>query len=90
MPQAVIPFPMNTKSFLMTILAVMVMMRLFLMLLGAIPFWLRKIDSSSKAEPMDGTELTVSRFEKFWRFVLKRKRKHPDDIEMSDAGVQGG
>ena len=87
MPQAVIPFPMNTKSFVATILAVMVMMRLFL---AALTFWWRRTNSPLKAEPMGGTGVGLSRFEKFCRLFLRREPRLPDDVEMGDVGVQGG
>lgn len=83
MPQAVIPFTMTTKSFLATIFAVMVVMRLFLVLLRALR---RNIDPSLEAKPMGGTDLGLSRFKKYCRFVLKWKRKR-DDLE---AGISGG
>lgn len=87
MPQAVIPFTMNTKSFFITIVVVMAIMRLFLIILGVLTFWWRKTDPPLKAEPMDRTDVSLSRFEKFCWFALKRKRRCFVDVEM---GVPGG
>ena len=85
MPQAVIPFTMTTKSFLITIFAVMVMMRLMLAVIGAL-LVRRKTDPSLEAEPMDGTDLAPSGF-KFWRSVVKWKRKPDVDLEVVMSGV---
>lgn len=81
MPQAVIPFTMSTKSFLITIFAVMVMMRLMLTVIGAL-LCCRKTYPS---EPMDGTDLAPSGF-KFWMSVVKWKRKPDVDLEVAISG----
>lgn len=86
MPPAVIPFTMNTKSFFISIFAVLAMMRLFLIVLGVLPFSWRKVDPPLKAEPMNRTDFRLSRFEKFCRFVLRRKFKGPVDVEMGVVG----
>jgi hypothetical protein len=86
MPPAVIPFTMTTKSFLITILAVMAMMRLFLAVLNALPFWGRQKDQSLKGEPIEGTDSSLSRFVKFCRSVVKRKCKRPDVEEVDVPG----
>jgi heme/copper-type cytochrome/quinol oxidase subunit 1 len=82
MPPAVIPFTINTKSFVIAIFVFMTMAKLIFIVFGALLHWWRKM-SSMKADPLDQK---VTTFEKINWFVLRKWRNRPVDAE---TGVSG-
>jgi hypothetical protein len=94
MPRAVIPFNLNSKSFLIAIFVAMVTTRLLFIVLGVFlrwPWWWKKITARIKAIQLDGIvhSLSISGYDR--RLALRRGRNSPDEIidgvEMETVGV---
>ncbi|PSS22711.1 hypothetical protein M430DRAFT_16661 [Amorphotheca resinae ATCC 22711] len=86
MPQAVIPFKLDSKSFIVTTFTIMVVVRLLFVVIRALlrqPWWWKKITAWMKKLQLD--EMAHS------RLALRRGRIYPDrstdDIEMDTLGV---
>lgn len=87
MPQAVIPFTINTKSFVIAIFVFMAMVKLIFVIFGALLHWWRKINSM-KADPLDQKASHLSAFEKVSWFVLRKWRNCPVDAEIGVSRIQ--
>jgi len=81
MPEAVIPFEMNTKSFVIAIFVISVVLRLLFILFGALLHRLRKVNLVLKTEPFGEMAFGLSTFERFGWFVLRRGFNRPVDVE---------
>lgn len=87
MPPAVIPFTINARSFVLSIFVFMVMVKLLFIVFGAMLHRWRKINSSTKADPLD-QKTSHSGFEMVSWVIGKKWRKCPIDIENCSSGVQ--
>ena len=85
MPEAVIPFEMNTKSFVIAIFVITVMLRLLFIVFGALLHRLRKINLMLKSEPFGDMAFGLSTFERFGWFLLRRGFTRPIDLEKGDG-----
>jgi len=94
MPQAVIPFKLNFKSFAITILVIMVVVRLLFVILGALlrrSWWWKKITAWTKEMQLDVKTQIFSTCEYGSRLALRRDRNYRykiiDGVEMNTLGV---
>lgn len=74
MPQAVIPFKLNPKSFVIAIFVIMATVRLLFVVFGALLRWW-------KAIPLNGMALGPKTMEKVGWFIARRGRNYSDDLE---------
>jgi heme/copper-type cytochrome/quinol oxidase subunit 1 len=75
MPQAVIPFKLNTKSFVVAIFVIMASVRLLFAVFGALLRWWKAIRLNRMA-------LSPKTIEKIGWFIIKRGRSYStDDLE---------
>ena len=72
MPESVIPFEMNTQSFVIAILVITVVLRLMFIVFGALLHRLRRINLGLKPEPFGEMAFGLSTFERFGWFLLRR------------------
>lgn len=89
MPPAVIPFTINTKSFVISIFVFMAMVKLLFTVFGSsLNWWRKKINSSVKADPLDQKASYHSTFDKVSWFVPRRWRNCPVDVEVGVSEVR--
>jgi hypothetical protein len=88
MPSAVIPFAINTKSFVISIFVFMAMLKLLFLIFGTLLHWWRKMNSSTKVDPLDQKTSHLSTFEKVSGLVLRKWRNCANDIETGVSGVR--
>ncbi len=95
MPQTVIPFTTNIKSFFIAVVVVVTMKRLFFVLLG-LPYWWKR-NPTLKAEPepelgigsrllgLSESKGQIARYsawaERIAKSMVLRRKNRPDDIE---------
>jgi hypothetical protein len=94
MPQAVIPFKLNAKSFFIATLVIMAVVRLLFAVLGALlrqSWWWKKITTWVKTMQLDEMTRRLSTSHYGNRFALRGVRSYPDrateGVEMDTFGV---
>ena len=81
MPQAVIPFQLNHRSFIISIFVIMATVRL-LFALGTLLHKWKSINASVKAMSFNTMAVSPKTIEKINRFVTKGARRYTDDVEL--------
>jgi len=94
MPEAVIPFKLNSRSFTIAIFVIMAVVRLLFVVLGALtrrPWWWKKITAWMKTMQLDETAHHLSTSEYGSRLALRRGHNYRDrtmdGVEMDTIGV---
>jgi hypothetical protein len=87
MPQAAVPFTMNTKSFTISFLVFTVAVKLLVIVLGTLSYWWREKQATSKAESSYPMSLYhLSTIGKIGWFLVKRGQRNLSR-DMEEMGV---
>ena len=87
MPQAVIPFTRNPKSFIVTIFVIMAMVRLLFLVFGALLHRWKIVNASVKEMPFNQMAFRPWGIERIGLFTPRRGRNHSNNVELGVAEV---